>query len=73
MKGFLRIGALVLVALGIAYLIWGLDLSDTFANRFMKEMAGEYPNKTENYIFGGVVMIAIGVGLLIFSFWKREE
>lgn len=68
-----RILGFVLLALGIAFLIWGMDMSETFANRFMKEMAGEYPEETKWYIFGGVAMIVVGLGILSAKFFKRKK
>ena len=73
MHSFIRILAIVLVALGITFLIWGLNESDTFANRFLKEMAGTYPDETRNYIFGGVAMIAIGAAILLTSIFRRKK
>lgn len=68
-----RLLGLLLLALGITSLIWGLDVSDTFADRFMKQMAGKYPKEARNYIFGGVALIAIGAGVLWTSFRKKSS
>lgn len=68
-----RILGLVILALGITFLIMGLNASDTFADRFMKEMAGKYPEETKWYIFGGVTMIAVGLGIIGVNFFKKNR
>lgn len=68
-----QISALVILALGITFLVWGIDLMDTFSNRFMKEMAGEYPNETKWYFFSGIAMIVAGAGILVASFFKHKK
>lgn len=72
MKAVVRIVGFLLLALGVTFLIWGINQTDTFANRFLKEMAGEYPDETKHYIFGGVAMIAVGAGMLIASFFRKK-
>lgn len=71
MISILRIAGLALVVLGAVFLFWGLDLSHSFSNRFMKEMAGDYPEETKKYVFGGIGMIIVGLGCLFYSF-KRN-
>lgn len=67
----IRILGVVLVALGITFLFLGIDESGTFANRFLKEMAGKYPDETKWHIFGGIVMIVVGLGILSKSFFRK--
>ncbi len=69
----IRIGGLLLLALGITFLVWGMNETDTFANRFLKEMANEYPHKTKEYIFGGITMIVVGFGILVGSFYRGKR
>ena len=64
------IGALLL-AMGITSLIWGLNTSEGFADRFMKQMAGKYPEEARKYIFSGVAMIVIGAGILWAALRKK--
>lgn len=72
MRFFLRIVAFIALIVGITFLFWGLSMTDTFANRFMKEMAGEYLDETKRYIFGGIILIAISSGYLLFSFFRKK-
>ncbi len=72
MSSGVRILGLLLLALGVTFLIWGLNESGTFANRFMKEMAGTYPKETKWYIFGGITMIVVGLGVLGASFRRKK-
>lgn len=69
----IRILGLVLLALGITFLVWGENETHTFANRFLKEMANKYPEETKNYIFGGIIMIVVGIGILFTSFFNRKK
>ena len=73
MIAILRIVGLLLLALGITFLVWGMSETDTFANRFLKQMANEYPEETKHYIFGGITMIVVGVGILVASFFRRKR
>jgi len=73
MTAGVRILGLVLLALGITFLVWGMNETHTFANRFLKEMAGKYPEETKWYIFGGITMIVVGVGILGASFFRRKR
>ena len=72
MNFFVRILGLLLLALGITLLVWGMNETDTFANRFLKEMANEYPQETKRYIFGGIAMIVVGIGILVASFFRKR-
>ncbi len=69
----LRILALLLLGLGITFLVWGINETDTFANRFLKEMANVYPEETKQYIFGGIAMIVAGAGILIATFFRKKR
>ncbi len=72
MRFFLKIVAFAVLIVGITFLVWGLNMTDTFANRFMKEMAGKYPDETKRYIFGGIILIALSLGYLFFSFFRKK-
>lgn len=72
MIAVLRICGVLLLVLGFTFLIWGINETDTFANRFLKQMANEYPEETKYYIFGGITMIVIGAGVLVTSFRRRS-
>jgi hypothetical protein len=50
-----------------------MDLSDSFSNRFMKEMAGTYPVETKRYFFGGIVMAVVGAGILTSGYFRRKK
>ena len=71
MQWIVRILGTLLLALGITSFIWGLDVSDTFADRFLKQMAGKYPEEARNYIFKGVALMVIGAGILIANFFRQ--
>lgn len=68
----IRILGFLLLALGIAFLLVGMDESGSFANRFLKEMVGSYPAETKWYFFGGVAMIAVGLWVLLKGRLKRS-
>ena len=69
---YLRLAGFALLVFGGFCLYWGLDLSDTFSNRFMKEMAGEYPDETKQYIFGGLALIVVGIACLVMGFRRKS-
>ena len=73
MTAVVRILGLVILVLGITFLVWGMNETDTFANRFLKEMGNKYPEETKQYIFGGITMIVVGAGILVTSFFRRKE
>ena len=73
MNAVIRLLAALLLVLGLTFFIWGMNASETFANRFMKEMAGEYPSETKWYIFGGITMIVVGIGMLIANFFRKKR
>lgn len=69
----IRVLGLVLLGLGIAFLIWGMNESDALANRFMREMSGKYPEETKRYIMGGITLIIVGVGILCADFFRKKS
>lgn len=73
MIAIVRILGLLLLVLGITFLIWGINETDTFSNRFLKEMANVYPEETKRYIFGGITMIVVGAGVLVASFFRKRR
>ncbi len=73
MSAGIRILGVLILVLGITFLVWGINASDTFANRFMKEMAGKYPEETKWYIFGGITMIVVGAGVLGVSIFRKKR
>jgi hypothetical protein len=68
-----RILSVVLLVLGIAFVLWGMDESHTLTNRVMKHVGGKYSSDVKWHVMSGVVMIAIGLGLLAGSFFKRKR
>ena len=72
MNAIVRIFGLLLLALGITFLIWGIGETDTFANRFLKQMANKYPEETKQYIFGGIALVIVGAGIVIQSFFRKK-
>jgi Mg2+ and Co2+ transporter CorA len=73
MTAGIRILGLLLLALGITFLIWGMNISEGFADRFMKQMAGKNPEDARHYIFGGITMMVLGAGILATSFFRRKR
>lgn len=71
-KAIRILGALMIV-LGAIFLISGIDESGTFANRFMKEMAGSYTKETKQQIVGGAALVVLGFGLLSVGFFKKKR
>ena len=67
----MRVLGILLIAMGITFFIWGMNVSEGFEARFMKQMAGEYPEEARRYIFNGVIMTVLGASLLVTSFFKR--
>jgi hypothetical protein len=73
MAGGIRILGVLFIVLGITFLIWGLNQSDTFANRVVKEMSGSDTAETKRYIFGGITMLVVGAGILSLRFFRRKK
>jgi drug/metabolite transporter (DMT)-like permease len=73
MNAGIRILGLLLLILGIVFIYLGVDLSESFSNRFMKEMAGTYPDETKRYFLWGIVMAVVGAGILAASYFRRKK
>jgi LPXTG-motif cell wall-anchored protein len=61
---------LVSLVLGLYLFITANRSADTFGERAKQEVTGDYTERTRNMMIGGVVLIALGGGLLLFK--KRD-
>lgn len=68
----IRILGFLLLGLGVAFILVGMDESGSFANRFLKETIGSYPAETKWYFFGGVAMAAVGLWALLKGRFKTS-
>ncbi len=63
----LRIIGLALLAVGIVFLVMGLQSQDTLGEEVRQEVTGEYSEETRWHIAGGIAGIVIGGGLALFG------
>lgn len=66
------IGSLIFV-LGIIFLSIGIQSSHAFVEKVKEKTTGQYGKKTMRYIFGGVIALACGGALVIFSGSFRKK
>ena len=62
-----RIAGLVLLVVGVAVLIYGINASDSFADRMSDFFTGHFTEATSWYIIGGAVSGLLGLFLLAFG------
>jgi uncharacterized membrane protein YidH (DUF202 family) len=55
-----RILALVVLAVGIVLLVYGIDSTDSMAEKIVEGTTGRYTDETMWYIIGGIAMIIAG-------------
>jgi uncharacterized membrane protein len=61
----MRIIGFVLLAVGVALLLFGLNSSQAVTEKVVEGVTGRYTSNTMAYIIGGIAMIA-GGGALVF-------
>ncbi len=63
--GIQRIIGLILLAAGIALLVFGINASHSFADRASNYFTGHFTDRTTWYIIGGIAAGVVGLILLI--------
>lgn len=58
-----RILGLVLLALGIVLLLFGLNATDSVSDSVSEGFTGKYTDETMWYLIGGGVLIVVGGGI----------
>lgn len=58
------IAGLVMIVVGIALLVIGINAADSFGDRMSKFFTGNLTDKTMWYIVLGAVLTVIGIGLV---------
>lgn len=65
--GTKRLIALVLLVLGAVLLYFGWQATDAPLEQAREGLTGDYSDRTMQYLIGGAVAAAAGVGLLLFG------
>ena len=60
-----RVAAVVLFAIGIALLVFGVRASDSFVDRISEAFTGRFTDATMLYLALGIVGIVAGFALLV--------
>jgi len=67
-----RILGIVLLVLGVAFLIFGMNSSHSFADQLSNAFTGRFTDTTQWYIVGGIVSGIVGLSLLFFGPRSRK-
>ncbi len=63
---------LVFLAVGITLIVMSSHSMDTFGERVSKQFSGNYSDETMRNLIIGIVLAAVGTGLVIFCRkWKK--
>ncbi len=60
-------GGLICLAVGIYLIISGISSMDTAGESFKKELTGDYSDHTRNNIIGGIILVVLGGGCLLYT------
>jgi len=60
-------GGLICLAVGTYLIISANSSMDTFGESVRKEFTGDYSEHTRNYMIGGIVLIVLGGGFLLYA------
>lgn len=63
----IKIAAVILAVVGVALIIWGFQMSGSFANEMSKTFTGSSTNEVAYRYIGGAVCLAVGA----FLFFKK--
>lgn len=63
----MRIFGLVLLAVGVVLLLFGLNSSQAVGEKVMEGITGRFTKETMLYIIGGVALIVGGGALVLFG------
>ena len=66
----MRVIGIVIVAVGIALLAFGIYSTDVFREKVNKNVTGRYTDKTMWYIIGGIALIVAGGSV---SFYRGRD
>ncbi|HMN39676.1 MAG TPA: DUF3185 family protein [Phycisphaerales bacterium] len=67
-----RIIAVILLFAGVALFIVGMNSSDSVADRLSNTFTGRFTDATNWYIFGGIALAVLGLGLGAMG-WRRKS
>jgi hypothetical protein len=62
-----RIVGIVLLVIGVILLVIGVNASDSLADQFSKTFTGKWTDNTAWYIYGGIALALLGLGLTAFG------
>jgi hypothetical protein len=65
--GTKRITGIVLLVVGALLLYFGWQATDAPLEQAREGLTGEYSDRTMQYLIGGAVVAAAGIGLLLFG------
>ena len=65
--GTKKLVGIVLLVLGAALLYFGWQATDAPLEQAREGLTGEYSDRTMQYLIGGAVAAAAGIGLLLFG------
>lgn len=63
----MRIAGIVLLAVGLMLLFFGINSSQVIGERVVEGMTGRYTTNTMWYLIGGIGMLAAGGALVYYS------
>ena len=62
-----RLIGLIVLVVGILLLVIGISRSDSLGEQVTETVTGEYTERTQWYIYGGIAAAVIGAALLVFG------
>ncbi len=65
-----RLTGFILLGVGIALLVWGLSVNDSFGGSMSRVFTGSPTNKAMGLMVGGGVLAAVGA---YFSFFSKKK
>jgi hypothetical protein len=66
-----RVTGVILLAVGVALLVWGLNAYDSVGSAFSRAFSGSPSNKAIYLLAGGGILTAAGAYVLFFSRKKK--
>jgi hypothetical protein len=67
MRILIRVFGLIAFSLGVVLLLFGINSSQVFFERFLEKLTGRYSEETMWYLIGGITSIIVGAALAIFG------
>lgn len=63
----------VLFALGLVFLVLGINAAQSFGEEVRSELSGNYSDRTIGYIVGGSAGVVVGGALLVLGFVRGRR